>query len=82
MEHNNDTLSCNINCQGITWWATLVVAVLAIPSFGVIIAAMSGTSGFMSVAVFIVACWISTYLGMLLMKNPKMSEKIELTKKP
>jgi hypothetical protein len=78
MEHDD---KC---CKGvdINWWATLVIAVLALPALGIIVSLLSGAHGFFQVAIFIVTCWVGTYLGMLLMKNPKMSEKINLTRKP
>lgn len=55
--------------EGIAWWAMLIVAVLAVPSVGAVVALMSGAKGFFAVAIFIVTCWISTYLGMKLMHN-------------
>ena len=72
---------CGTGCQGINWWATLVVAVLAVPSFGIIASSIIPVKGFEGVAVFIIACWLCTYLGMRLMHNPKMHEKINLTNK-
>lgn len=69
MDNQNDNeKKCPVACTDLNWWAMLVVAVLAVPSLGIIIAIMSGTKGFFSVAIFIVTCWISTYLGMRLMK--------------
>jgi hypothetical protein len=76
--------SCSMSCSNLNWWVTLVVAVLAVPSFGIIAALMWGSKGIGEVIVFIVACWLCTYLGMKLMHNPKMSEKVdfnELNKK-
>ena len=87
MNHNDTPEGHGKNCcssssEGVMWWATLVVAVLAVPSLAVIVVVMTGSRGFMSVAVFMIACWLCTWLGMRLMKNPKMSEKIDFTKKP
>lgn len=63
-------------CTGIWWWATLLVAVLAVPSFGVAVASAVPIEGIGTVLVFILACWLCTYLGMKLMDNPKMNETI------
>ncbi|MDE3015374.1 MAG: hypothetical protein KGI29_00415 [Pseudomonadota bacterium] len=62
----DDKTGCG-GCQGVAWWAMLVVAVLAVPAVGVVVSLVSGTRGFFAVAIFIVTCWISTYLGMKLM---------------
>jgi hypothetical protein len=68
---------CPFNFTTVTWWATLVVAVLAIPALGVVVAVVSGTKGLFGVSIVIVACWACTYLGMRLMKNPKISDKFD-----
>ncbi|MFW0776710.1 MAG: hypothetical protein ACN2B6_03200 [Rickettsiales bacterium] len=70
-EENNST-----GCGAMSWWATLIIAVLAVPSFGVVVAFMSPLTGFAQLIVFVLACWLCTYLGMRLMSNPKMHEKI------
>jgi len=67
--------------SSLNWWATLVVAVLAVPSFGIIVSSFVPIKGAGEIVVFILACWLCTYLGMHLMKNPKMSEKIDFTNK-
>ena len=71
---NDDKNCCDIGAAA--WWATLVMAVLAIPSFAIIITIMTGTADFMQLAVFIIACWLCTYLGMRLMSSPGMQDKI------
>jgi hypothetical protein len=58
------------------WWATLIVAVLAVPSFGFIIATMIPIKGIGEIAVFMVACWFCTFLGMKLMHMPNMRQKV------
>ncbi len=59
------------------WWTTLLVAVMAVPGFGVVIAFMSPTDGVFQLAVFVLACWLCTYLGMKLMSGDiRMSKKI------
>jgi hypothetical protein len=58
------------------WWMTLIVAVMAVPGFGAVVAFMSPTSGFLKLVVFVLACWLCTYLGMKLMSDPRMNKKI------
>ena len=53
----------------IYWWAFLVVAVLAVPSVGFVIAMVVPGSGMGQLMVFVFSCWVSTYLGMRLMKK-------------
>ena len=55
---------------GIWWWAALVVAVLAVPSFGFIASLLIPSSGIGTLVVFVLACWFCTYLGMRLMQLP------------
>ena len=75
---DGENSSCPItkNCASAMWWITLLVAVLAVPSFGVVIASMSPLRGMGEIAVFVLACWLCTYLGMVLMDHPKMRDKI------
>lgn len=52
----------------IYWWAILVVAVLAIPSIGFVLAALvPGNVG--QILVFMLTCWACTFIGMRLMKK-------------
>jgi hypothetical protein len=76
---NDQNGSCS-GCTGIWWWATLVVAVIAVPTLGLIVAALLHAEGMMQIAVFMITCWVSTYFGMKLMQHPKMSEKFTLKK--
>ena len=80
---NDDSKSCCHNID-IWWWAMLVVAVLAVPAIGaiVVLASGAGAKGLLGVAIFIVTCWVCTYLGMRLMHNPKIAEKLDINKKP
>lgn len=68
--------------HGVMWWATLLVAVLAVPSFGIIASLMWGSRGVGELVVFVAACWVCTYLGMHLMKNPKMSKPFDHRNNP
>jgi len=70
----NNTNGDGSKSTGVWWWAMLIVAVLAVPAIGIVIAMASGTKGFLAVAIFIVACWCCTYLGMRLM-HKKMGSK-------
>lgn len=73
---NNDKKCCSMSCGDMAWWATLVIAVLAVPGFGLVVAKVVPVTGLAQVIVFVLACWLCTYLGMRLMSNPKMHEKI------
>ena len=66
---------------GIMWWTALVITVVAVPSFGFAISYLFPFRGMLQLVVFILACWLCTYLGMRLMQNPKMSELIGSDKK-
>ncbi len=77
---NQNDSSCSTGCTGIMWWATLVVAVIAVPTFAFTVTKILGVTGMMEIAVFMITCWVCTYLGMVLMKNPKVSEKFTFKK--
>lgn len=77
----DDSKMCGTGCGGIMWWMTLLVAVLAVPSLGIIVSMALKVEGIVQVLVFVVTCWVSTYLGMRLMQNPKMQDKINSDKK-
>jgi hypothetical protein len=79
MDNNTSTGCCSFN--NIAWWMTLVVAVLAVPSFGIIAATLIPLKGLGGIVVFVLACWLCTYLGMRLMSNPKIAEQMDFTKK-
>lgn len=70
---------CFVSASHMMWWMTLIVAVLSVPAFALIVASVIPATGFGQVAVFILACWACTYLGMRLMQHPRMAEL--LTKK-
>lgn len=78
MENTNGTEETGKTCYttGLMWWATLVVAVLAVPSFGFIVSSIIPVRGVGELVVFIGACWFCTYLGMRLMQNPKISQPV------
>ena len=71
----------NCSQMGLFWWTTLAVAVIAVPSFGLVVSYIFPFRGTGSLVIFVLACWLCTYLGMRLMSNPKMSEKIGSHKK-
>jgi len=58
-------------CKGIMWWSMLVVAVLAVPAIGGVVALMLPFKGITQLGIFVFACWISTFLGMKLMTSGK-----------
>jgi hypothetical protein len=74
MEHQTDSENCSI--MGLMWWTTLAVAVLAVPCFAIVVSYIFPFRGIGGLITFVLACWLCTYLGMRLMSNPKMSEKI------
>ena len=76
---NNANQNCS-GCDGIWWWATLVVAVIAVPTLGLIVVSIFNAEGMMQIALFMITCWLCTYLGMRLMQNPKMAEKFTFKK--
>lgn len=51
------------------WWSFLTVAVLAVPSIGFIFAMMIPDKDIGQLVVFVLTCWLCTYLGMRLMKK-------------
>lgn len=67
----NHTTSTQHECisRGIMWWAMLIVGVLAIPAIAVIVAGMIPATDFNKGIIFIIACWVSTWIGMWLMKK-------------
>lgn len=70
--------SCSV--MGVLWWTTLIVAVLAVPSFGIAVSFLFPFRGLGALIIFVLACWLCTYLGMKLMSHPKMAEPIGLEK--
>lgn len=77
---NDKDANCAMSCTGMMWWLTLLVAVLAVPSAAFLLTKMFPVSGLGEVAVFVLACWLCTYLGMRLMNHPAMADKINLKK--
>ncbi len=65
----------------IMWWTTLTVAVFAVGAVGFVISLIApfGDSG--KAIVFILACWLCTFMGMRMMDNPRMSETFGSAKK-
>ncbi len=79
--NNNDTKSgdktsgnSSKNCYkyqsgDIYWWSSLVVAVLAVPSIGFVIASVVPGRELGQIVVFMLTCWLCTFFGMRLMKK-------------
>lgn len=61
--------------DAIYWWAMLVIAVIAIPAGGAIIAVLLPLKGFGQLAAFVIGCWACTWFGMWLMQH---SNKFDL----
>ncbi len=51
------------------WWAFLTVAVLAVPAIGFLFAMMIPDKNIGQLIIFVLTCWLCTYLGMRLMKK-------------
>lgn len=54
---------------GLAWWMTLIITVIAVPLFGAIMAMSVTSKALGQMLIFVIACWISTWLGMWLMKR-------------
>ncbi|MGE0755165.1 MAG: hypothetical protein AB7L92_08415 [Alphaproteobacteria bacterium] len=76
-----DSKMCGSGCGGVMWWMTLLVAVLAIPSAAIIVTLLFQVEGIAQILLFVITCWLCTYLGMRLMQNPKIQESIKMDKK-
>lgn len=57
--------------SGLLWWSMLLVGVIAIPAAAIIITAVLPLNETGRVFSFIIACWVSTWVGMWLMKKVK-----------
>lgn len=57
------------NCAGLMWWATLTIAVLAVPTIGIYSALTLARTEVGQVMVFVLACWLSVWLGMWLVRK-------------
>lgn len=75
-ESSADKACCHKKASHMMWWATLVIAVLAVPAFGFIIASAIPIKGIGEIVIFMLACWFCTFLGMKLMQIPQMSDKV------
>lgn len=56
---------------GLVWWVTLMMAVIALPLAGTMIALAVTDSAFTQMVVFMITCWGCTWLGMWLMHRSK-----------
>ena len=63
-------LQCKF-CEEATWWAMLVIAVIAVPLIGSIIAMTLTHSSLGQVVIFMLSCWACTWIGMKVMHQSK-----------
>jgi hypothetical protein len=77
----NERASERSSVENALWWTTLAVAVVAVPSFGFATSQILPMAGVGKLIVFVLACWLCTYLGMRMMDNPKMSQRIGSSRK-
>jgi hypothetical protein len=59
--------------KNITWWVLLATAVLVVPSLAYTFTTMVHISGGSEVLIFVVSCWICVYIGLQLMKTPRIN---------
>jgi hypothetical protein len=62
-----------LDSQNVMWWATMLTAVLAIPSLAAIILSVIQPTGMGAVLTFMLSCWACVYVGMKLVNNPKIT---------
>ena len=73
-----DSKHCASSCTGIMWWTMLLVAVLAIPSLAILISlTVPAGNELVQMGVFVFSCWISTWIGMWLMRKSKLQPFVE-----
>lgn len=77
---SDDEQPDRIPWETLSWWLTLLVAVLAIPSFGFIIIMLAGIKGTTGVFVFMVCCWIASYFAMQWILLPHVHKNKDFTK--
>lgn len=68
---NDAAAAGNRPASATRWWVTFIVAVLAVPALVCIIARAVPLRGAGQLVAFVLACWLCTYLGMLLMEGPQ-----------
>jgi hypothetical protein len=61
-----------VTYNNLTWWVLLVMAVLVVPSTAFIFTSVLDASGGSEIAIFIAACWLCVYIGLRLMKAPRI----------
>lgn len=64
--------SSKVTYNNLTWWVLLIMAVLVVPSTAFIVTSALDASGASEIAIFIAACWLCVYLGLRLMKAPRI----------
>lgn len=62
-----------ITFKNVTWWVLLVTAVLVVPSIAFMFTTMVHVSGGSEVIVFIISCWVCVFIGLQLMKEPRIN---------
>ncbi len=63
--------SGNSPASATRWWVSFFVAVLVVPTLVCVIARVVPLRGAGQLIAFMLACWLCTYLGTLLMQGPK-----------
>lgn len=59
--------------KDVNWWIMLGVAVLAVPAFAIMMITLIQPSGVGVAIIFMASCWLCTYAGLRVMKNPRIA---------
>lgn len=77
-DHSNQPASLSKSCgvmfssstfDAVLWWVMLLVAIFAVPSIAFIITFATPLPDAMQIFVFMITCWLSTWIGMWLMRK-------------
>lgn len=65
---------CGMDFDGLVWWATLIIAVLAVPAISAVVTMMLPLGDMGRIIAFVVGCWVCTWLGMWLMHKADIKD--------
>lgn len=68
-----NTLKEKLSYKNLTWWALLATAVVVVPSLSYTFTTVVHLSGGSEVLIFVVSSWICVYIGLHLMKSPRIN---------
>jgi len=70
---SSQNLKAKFSYKNLTWWVLLITAVLVVPSLSYTFTTVVHVSGGAEVLIFVVSCWICVYIGLQLMKSPRIN---------